>query len=103
MCKSDLENVPMGRTKYTPETRNAVMASFVTAMKGIIDELGVEGASIRRVSMATGYSSATLYLSLYFVSVASPSVMENTNSDRKRTVAHGSFSASMRSPIPQCS
>lgn len=62
MRKSDLENVPMGRTKYTPETRNAVMASFVTAMKGIIDELGVEGASIRRVSMATGYSSATLYL-----------------------------------------
>ena len=62
MYESDLENVPMGRTKYTPETRNAVMASFVTAMKGIIDELGVEGASIRRVSMATGYSSATLYL-----------------------------------------
>lgn len=52
----------MGRTKYTPETRNAVMASFVTAMKGIVDESGLEGTSIRRVSMATGYSSATLYL-----------------------------------------
>lgn len=53
---------PMGRSKYTPETRNAVMASFVTAMKGIIDESGLEGTSIRRVSLATGYSSATLYL-----------------------------------------
>lgn len=52
----------MGRSKYTPETRNAVMASFVTAMKGIIDESGLEGTSIRRVSLATGYSSATLYL-----------------------------------------
>lgn len=52
----------MGRSKYTPETRNAVMASFVTAMKGIIDESGLEGTSIRRVSQATGYSSATLYL-----------------------------------------
>ncbi|MBR0404963.1 MAG: TetR/AcrR family transcriptional regulator [Eggerthellaceae bacterium] len=52
----------MGRSKYTPETRNAVMASFVTAMKGIVDESGLEGTSIRRVSLATGYSSATLYL-----------------------------------------
>ena len=52
----------MGRSKYTPETRNAVMASFVTAMKSIVDKSGIEGTSIRRVSQATGYSSATLYL-----------------------------------------
>ena len=58
----------MGRTKYTPEARNAVMASFVLATREIIGADGVNAASIRRISTSTGYSSATLYL--YFDDVS---------------------------------
>ena len=52
----------MGRAKYSPEARNAIMAAFVKATKKVIDEEGIEAASIRRVSTTAGYSSATLYL-----------------------------------------
>lgn len=52
----------MGRTKYSPETVNTIMASFVKATKQTIEEMGFEAASIRRVSTSAGYSSATLYL-----------------------------------------
>ena len=52
----------MGRTKYSPEARNAIMAAFVKATKEIVDDEGIDAASIRRVSMTAGYSSATLYL-----------------------------------------
>lgn len=38
------------------------MAAFVTATKSVIDEGGIEAASIRRVSTTAGFSSATLYL-----------------------------------------
>lgn len=43
------------------------MAAFVKATKDIVEEEGVEAASIRRVSTSAGYSSATLYL--YFEDV----------------------------------
>ncbi len=52
----------MGRTKYSPEMRNSIMAAFVAATKKIVDEEGIEAASIRRVSTTAGFSSATLYL-----------------------------------------
>ncbi|WP_350455043.1 TetR/AcrR family transcriptional regulator [Slackia heliotrinireducens] len=52
----------MGRSKYSPEARNAIMAAFVKATKEIIAAEGVDAVSIRRVSSAAGYSSATLYL-----------------------------------------
>lgn len=52
----------MGRTKYSPEEINAIMTSFVTATKEVIESEGIEAASIRRVSSVAGFSSATLYL-----------------------------------------
>lgn len=52
----------MSRTKYSPEARNAIMATFVKATRGIIESEGVDAVSIRRISSAAGYSSATLYL-----------------------------------------
>lgn len=55
----------MGRAKYSPEMRNSIMAAFVAATRSIIDKEGIQAASIRRVSTAAGFSSATLYL--YFV------------------------------------
>jgi AcrR family transcriptional regulator len=38
------------------------MAAFVEATKKIVEEEGIEAASIRRISTTAGYSSATLYL-----------------------------------------
>lgn len=52
----------MGRTKYSPEARDAIMASFVTVTKDIIETHGLKAVSIRRISSKIGYSSATLYL-----------------------------------------
>ena len=52
----------MGRTKYSPEMVNDIMAAFVTAAKEIIDEDGLDQASIRHISARAGYSSGTLYL-----------------------------------------
>lgn len=52
----------MGRTSYTEEERRAIIATFIRATREVIDEDGVSGVSIRKVSNRTGYSSATLYL-----------------------------------------
>ncbi len=52
----------MGRAKYSPEMINDIMAAFVSAAKEIIDEDGLEQASIRHISTRAGYSSGTLYL-----------------------------------------
>ena len=52
----------MSRAKYSEEARNAIMASFVKATKDLIASEGMDAISIRRVSAAAGYSSATLYL-----------------------------------------
>ena len=57
----------MGRSKYSPEMVNGIMAAFVTAAQEIIRKEGIEAASIRRVSTKAGYSSGTLYL--YFKSM----------------------------------
>ncbi len=57
----------MGRTKYSPEARDAIMASFVSVTKDIIETHGLDAISIRRISSKIGYSSATLYL--YFEDV----------------------------------
>lgn len=58
----------MGRSKYSPEARDAIMASFVNAAKKVIAADGVDAASIRRISTENGYSSATLYL--YFADMS---------------------------------
>ena len=57
----------MSRAKYSEEARNTIMASFVKATKDLIASEGMDAISIRRVSAAAGYSSATLYL--YFADI----------------------------------
>ena len=52
----------MGRTKYSEETVNVIMAAFVTAARNIIQNEGIKAASIRHISEQAGYSSGTLYL-----------------------------------------
>lgn len=52
----------MGRAKYTAEERKNIIATFIEAAHEIIDEEGVQGASIRKIANRTGFSSATLYL-----------------------------------------
>ena len=63
----------MGRTKYSEKERKTIVATFIQAAQKIIDEQGIEGVSIRRVSSAAGYSSATLYL--YFSDVSELTLM----------------------------
>ena len=52
----------MGRYKYSEEERTKIITSFLRCTRDIIDFDGIEHVSIRRISQAAGFNSATIYL-----------------------------------------
>ena len=52
----------MGRYKYSEEERSKIITTFLRCTRDIIDFEGIEHVSIRRISQAAGFNSATIYL-----------------------------------------
>lgn len=52
----------MGRYKYSEEKRSKIITTFLRCTRDIIDFEGIEHVSIRRISQAAGFNSATIYL-----------------------------------------
>lgn len=52
----------MGRTKYSEEERNQIVAHFLRCTREIIEQEGIKAVSIRKVGEKAGFNSATLYL-----------------------------------------
>lgn len=52
----------MGRYKYSKEERTRIITTFLRCTRDIIDFEGIEHVSIRRISQAAGFNSATIYL-----------------------------------------
>ena len=52
----------MGRYKYSEEERTRIITTFLRCTRDIIEFEGIDHVSIRRISQAAGFNSATIYL-----------------------------------------